>query len=381
MPKSKINSGTDSLGRWVIRGIFILVFASIGYFVASVLEMNVFKGILAALSVSIISVLFESVIGGRPLSFIGVLIFGSLLGFVAAGLAFQVWTFVMGTDFPKEYFGTRVVDVKSGMPKEAFSAEEQQKRTFAEVENVPQEKFNGALRLTLTVLFSYIAIAILYRSRDQFNFIIPYVEFRREERGLRPMLLDTSVIIDGRIADICQTGVIDAPFIVPQSVINELQGIADSSDKLKRNRGRRGLDVLNKLRQNPNLDVQLRNDSEVPGDSADRKLVILAKQINAKIMTNDFNLNKVAKLEAIEVVNINDLAGALKPVALPGEDLKVKIIRPGEEAGQGVGFLDDGTMVVVDQGRNHIGKELSVTVTSTLNTSAGRMIFARPHEG
>ncbi|MFQ5874907.1 MAG: PIN/TRAM domain-containing protein [Dehalococcoidia bacterium] len=190
------------------------------------------------------------------------------------------------------------------------------------------------------------------------------------------ILVDTSVIIDGRLADITQTGFIDGGLIIPKFVLDELQYIADSPDSLRRNRGRRGLDVLNRLRKDKNMQVDI-VDMEVPGaDGVDSKLVSLAKSSNYPILTTDFNLNKVAELQGVKVLNINELANSLKPNLLPGEDMSIQITQEGKEEGQGVGFLDDGTMVVVEGGRKHINSELPITITRVLQTSAGRIIFA-----
>ncbi len=233
--------------------------------------------------------------------------------------------------------------------------------------------------LLLGMVLCYLCIAVLMQTRDDFRFIIPYVEFAKQVKGLRPLVLDTSVVIDGRIADFVETRVIDSPLIMPQFVIAELQNIADSADKLRRNRGRRGLDVLNRLRADAHVDLQI-FDRELPefeGQPVDQKLVLLAKHLDGKVVTGDYNLNKVARLQNVGVVNLNDIANALKPVFLPGEKIEVRIIKPGEESGQGVGYLDDGTMVVVEGGRDHVGEPISAQVTSVLQTSAGRMVFAR----
>lgn len=188
-------------------------------------------------------------------------------------------------------------------------------------------------------------------------------------------VLDTSVIIDGRIADICDTGFIEGTFIIPQFILQELRHIADSSDPLKRGRGRRGLDVLNRIQKQNNLEVKIIDQDYPKIQEVDAKLIALAKEIQAKIITNDFNLNKVAELQGIPVLNINQLFNALKPVVLPGEVMNVKILKEGKESGQGVAYLDDGTMVVVDNARRFMGKNVEVSVTSVLQTTAGRMIF------
>jgi uncharacterized protein YacL len=240
-------------------------------------------------------------------------------------------------------------------------------------------------RVLVTAICCYVTISTLLQTKDEFRFIIPYVEFSKQVKGGKALLLDTSVIIDGRIADVCDTRLIDTTLIVPRFVLQELQAIADSSDKLKRNRGRRGLDVLKRLQGNPKLELQM-HDANVPelrtGERirVDERLVILAKALNARVVTNDFNLNKIAQLQGVDVINLNELANALKTVALPGEALTVRVVKPGDQPGQGVGYLDDGTMVVVEAGRALIGQEAVIVVTSVLQTPAGRMIFGRPDQ-
>jgi uncharacterized protein YacL len=238
--------------------------------------------------------------------------------------------------------------------------------------------------LLVGVACSYLAISFILQTKDDFRFVIPYVEFSKQTKGARPILLDTSVLIDGRITDIAMTGLLENQVIVPKFVLDELQQIADSGDRLKRLRGRRGLDVLTKLRNVSRTDVVL-YDGASPGVEAnhevDQKLMELAKLLNARVLTNDFNLNKVAQLRGVDVININELANAMKPVVLPGEKMTVRIQKPGEEAGQGVGYLEDGTMVVVEQGRPFIDAEVEFTVTNTRQTVAGRMIFGRVVDG
>ncbi len=243
-------------------------------------------------------------------------------------------------------------------------------------------KVRAAAQLIIAAMLCYICISLLMQTKNDFRFVIPYVEFSKEVKGRRPYVLDTSVVIDGRIADVIETQLFDSQLIMPRFVISELQGIADSSDRLRRSRGRRGLDILNRLRTNPNVDLEI-YDRELPefvGQPVDLKLVALAKHVQGKLVTNDYNLNKVARLQGVGVVNLNDVANALKPVFLPGEQVEVRIVKPGEEAAQGVGYLDDGTMVVVEGGRDQIGHEVLISVTSVLQTSAGRMVFGR-YEG
>ena len=239
--------------------------------------------------------------------------------------------------------------------------------------------FSAMLLPILAVNLSYICVSFLLQTGNDFRFIIPYVEFQKNLRGNKPLILDTSVIIDGRIADVVETSLIDNRLIVPTFVVTELQRVADSADRGRRTRGRRGLDILNRLQNMNNIDIRL-DDTDLPemkGQPVDLKLVSLTKHMEGKLVTNDYNLNKVAKVQGVQVINLNDLANAMKPVFLPGEHLEVDIVKSGEEAGQGIGYLDDGTMVVIEGGRNHISERASVTVTSVLQNSAGRMIFGR----
>jgi uncharacterized protein YacL len=238
----------------------------------------------------------------------------------------------------------------------------------------------AAIKWILGICVCFLTISIVMRTKDDVRFVIPYVEFAKQTKGARPLVLDTSAIIDGRIVDLCQSKLFDSPLVVPRFVLNELQLIADSADKLKRNRGRRGLDILNKMQTDPAIDVEI-DDTVLPEieevKGVDQKLMMFAKACNGRLATTDYNLSKVARVREVDVVNINDVANSLKVVALPGETMQVRIIKPGEEAEQGIGYLDDGTMVVVEGGRNKIGRELLISVTSSLQTSAGKMIFGK----
>ena len=195
-----------------------------------------------------------------------------------------------------------------------------------------------------------------------------------------PKILDTSVIIDGRIFDICQTGFVEGPLVIPGFVLNELRHISDSADGLKRNRGRRGLDILNKIQKELSIETQIYEEDFPEIAEVDAKLLKLAQVLNGKVVTNDFNLNKAAEFQGVPVLNINELANAIKPVLLPGEEMKVVVMKDGKEASQGIAYLDDGTMIVVEGGRKFISEEIMVVVTSVLQTAAGRMIFAKPKE-
>lgn len=235
------------------------------------------------------------------------------------------------------------------------------------------------IQLALGTVLSYLCISFLIQTKDDFRFVIPYVEFAKDVKGLKPYILDTSAVIDGRIADVVDTNLFDNPLFMPRFVLSELQSIADSSDKLRRSRGRRGLDILNRLRSTKNVEFHIhdRELAEMAGQDVDMKLVLLAKHLDGKLVTGDYNLNKVARLHNVPVINLNDLANSLKPVFLPGERVKVRLVREGEENGQGVGYLEDGTMVVVESGSAYLGKEVRIDVTSVLQTSAGRMVFGK----
>lgn len=229
--------------------------------------------------------------------------------------------------------------------------------------------------LLIAGIFSYLGIVLGSKKADEFSF-----EGTESKADRNYRILDTSVIIEGRIADICDSGFIEGDLIVPRFVLNELQLVADSSDSMKRLRGRRGLDVLNHLQKSPNININIIDQDFPKIKGVDGKLVALAKQLNAKLLTNDYNLNKVAELQGIRVLNINELANAMKPVVLPGEQMTVKIVREGKESGQGVAYLDDGTMIIVDNAQKFVNATVKVVVTSVLQTTAGRMIFSELKE-
>ena len=241
------------------------------------------------------------------------------------------------------------------------------------------DEFEPIIVGSTLIILPYICIALILQTKDDFRFVIPYVEFAKEIKGGRPLVVDSSSLIDGRIADIMETHILDTQLVVPDFVLKEVQDIADSSDKLRRTRGRRGLDVLTKLQQNPKVDVRMHEAKEQDplGQTVDQRIVALAKTLGGRVVTNDFNLNKVASVQGVDVINLNDVANALRPRYIPGEQLRIRVMREGESIGQGVGYLDDGTMVVCEQAGSLIGKEIDVIVTSVLQNSAGRMIFGR----
>ncbi|MGC6446359.1 MAG: PIN/TRAM domain-containing protein, partial [Rubripirellula sp.] len=242
------------------------------------------------------------------------------------------------------------------------------------------QSFNpGIIQLLIGLVLCYVCTSVLLQTKDDFRFLIPYVEFVREVKGFKPLILDTSVVIDGRIADLVATEVFDNQLIMPRFALTELQAIADSSDKMKRTRGRRGLDILNQMRSDEKIDLTIfdRDLPELAGQTVDLKLVLLAKHLEGKVVTGDYNLNKVAKLHSVPVINLNEISNSLRPSFLPDETFEIKVVKAGEGAEQGIGYLNDGTMVVIEGARDHIGDQLVVKVTSTLQTNAGRMIFTK----
>ncbi len=239
---------------------------------------------------------------------------------------------------------------------------------------------NPSIPMVVTLVSGGLGFSVFMARREDIVALftgVPKMKLLRGQKGGNK-ILDTSAIVDGRIADICKTGFVEGDMIVPRFVLKELQQVADSQDPLKRSRGRRGLDILNKMRKEKRVAIRIidRDFSDIR--DVDAKLIKLGMVLGGKVITNDFNLNKIAELEGVEVLNINDLANALKPYVLPGEELRIQIIREGKESDQGVGYLDDGTMVVIEGGKRHINNTIDTVVTSVLQTPAGRMIFARP---
>jgi len=346
----------------VLRALFVLLMAAVGYFYATQTNMwgdQTWLAMMVALVVGVLFVCIDILSPRRKLAVFSGTFFGLVVGIlIAYALSFVVN--LLMEQFIAPQLNERGPDIAAA-----------QRSTIA-----------NFINMLIGVITCYLAISFILQTKDDFRFVIPYVEFSKQTKGARQMLLDTSVLIDGRINDIASTGILESQLVVPRFVLKELQQVADSADKLKRARGRRGLDVLQRLQANERVEVILYD--HMPNDSSgdvDQLLVALAQEINARVLTNDFNLNKVAQLRGVDVININDLANALKPMVLPGERMTVRLIKPGEESGQGVGYLEDGTMVVVEQGRSHVGQEVQFTVTSVLQTSAGRMIFGRLGNG
>ncbi|NDC63409.1 MAG: TRAM domain-containing protein [Planctomycetia bacterium] len=244
----------------------------------------------------------------------------------------------------------------------------------------PSNPVRTWIPLILGMMLCYICTSLLLQTRDDFRFLIPFVEFARDVKGLQPNLLDATAIVDGRIVDLAESGIFQSRFVVPSFVVDDLQAAADSTEKTRRLRGRRGVDVLARLRGSKTIDIEVL----APADDADvestdeSRLVAMARRLGGRIITTDPNLVKIAGVRKVRAININDITMALKPTFVPGDVLDVRLVKPGEEPGQGVGYLDDGTMVVVESGRDQIGRTVHVGVTSTLQTTAGRLVFARP---
>jgi uncharacterized protein YacL len=239
------------------------------------------------------------------------------------------------------------------------------------------------LPLVLGAVLCYLVTSMLLQTRDDFRFLIPYVEFARDVRGMRPIVLDTTSVVDGRIADLAEAGVFESRFVLPSIVLDDLQAAADSADRQRRVRGRRGLDVLARMRANPAIaiDVVTPDDDDDDDKPLESRVLALAVRLGGRLVTTDANFAKIAGVRAVPAINLNEVALSLKPSHLPGDALSVRLVRPGEEPDQAVGYLDDGTMVVVENGRDRIGRTVPVSVTSTLQTTAGRLVFARPDHG
>ena len=343
----------------ILRGIFILLMASVGWaFVVAepegtgILQSNRWLAPAVALAVGVLLICIDILSGRRKFAIFTGVAFGILVGLtITYALSFGVTLIVDNILRPDAVGG----------------------------DNTANQPLINFINLLVGTAACYFAVSFILQTKDDFRFIIPYVEFRRDARGSRPIILDTSILIDGRIAELASTGFFDSQLIVPQFVVLELQDVADSHDRLKRARGRRGLDILNKLKREPNMDVRIydaaaADDKDTP---VDQRLINLALELEGRAMTTDFNLNKVAQLAGVPVLNLNELANSLKPEVLPGETMRVQIVRGGTGEDQGIGYLSDGTMVVVEHAKTFVNQEVELTVTNTTQTAAGRMVFGR----
>ena len=333
----------------VMRALFLLACVSLGYhFTAMLPEGTGLWGLLAGLAFGLVIIAIEILLSKTPIQSLSAIVFGLIVGCLLAILLYHIFLLAV----------TKETVNPLGL-----------KMSYDEVKM--------RFLIALMAVSCYVCMMVIYKTRDRFRFIIPYVEFQKEEKGARPIMVDTSAVIDGRLAELCEANVFDTTLIVPKFVLQELQHVADSGDRLRRNRGRRGLEMLQRLQRDDRVSIQIHDGRSARGSTVDSKLVSLASQLQARVLTCDYNLTKFAELQNVDTINLSDLTNALRPTVLPGEELSLKIIRPGDEPGQGVGYLGDGTMVVVEQARDFVDRTISIVVTSTLQTSAGRMIFGR----
>lgn len=328
------------MGFTIVRAFFVLLCALMGFQIGNIVNIGDFSSYIGAATGILLGLLIVALeLSSKRISIKGLTaaVFGVVFGILFAWLIIGVFKFMVPMD----------------------------------------DALRGAINGLLIVVFAYLGMVVTLRGKDEFSLIIPYIKLRREDQREEIIVLDTSVIIDGRIADIYHTKFIEGKLVIPRFVLKELQHIADSADPIKRNRGRRGLDMLNKIRKSGHVEVKIHEEDLPDIQDVDAKLIKLAKMLNAKVFTNDYNLNKIAELQGVSVLNINELANALKPVFIPGEVMEAKIVKEGKEYNQAVAYLDDGTMVVIDNAKHLIGQTAKVIVTSVLQTAAGRMIFAK----
>lgn len=340
--------------EFLIRALFLLISGALGYSIAGQMSEGylvehpyAFKGIIIGVLVAAAIMGLEMVFRRRPVQAVSAIIFGIIAGFILATLLANVFSLVIT------------------------------ERVATEQNFRSKEQMAGMIKLCLVVVCCYVCVILIYSTRDKFRFIIPYVEFQKEEKGTRPILVDTSAIIDGRLADLCDTHIFDATLLVPKFVLQELQHVADSPDRLRRNRGRRGMEILHRIQRDEKVEVQIHDGRSARGSNVDAKLLSLASQLQCRVLTCDYNLAKIADIQDVEVININDLARSVRPVAIQGEEMAIRVARAGDEPGQGVGYLADGTMVVIENARQRIGDTVNFVVTNILQTTAGRMLFGR----
>ncbi|MFH0888362.1 MAG: PIN domain-containing protein [Planctomycetota bacterium] len=326
-----------------LRVLFVIISGLIGWHIEKILAIDNtgIYGLVIGIILATIFVLIEMWFTKKFIGIISIVILGLIFGFIVAYL-FTTVIFMLP--------GIKATVEKSG-------------------------EFRDWLQFSITFLFCFLTVIAIIRIKDDFKFVLPFVELSPTHKTGKPWILDTSVIIDGRIAGLLETLAIDSQIVIPKFMLQELQNVADSSDKLKRIRGRYGLDVLEQIRKNKKIDIRIDEAEFSYIEETDNKLIKLTQSLNGHLVTNDFNLSKVAKLQGLAVININELANSVKLVVLPGEYLEIKIVRAGEEPNQGVGYLPDGTMVVVEGAHQRIGQKITVSVTSALQTAAGKMIF------
>ena len=319
----------------LIRIFFLILSAIVGHYIGTIIERPLL-GLEFGLLFGLMLIFLEQRMHGVSLRGLSAMVFGLLLGVFMAKL---------------------ISDILILIPLGEF--------------------FHSTSRVILTIVFSYLGAVVALRGKDEFNIVIPYVRFKRQDAGGETILVDTSAIIDGRIIDIYKAHFITGRLVVPRCVLNELQQISDSADDLKRQRGRRGMELLRTMQNDPLIGIHIHEDEMDEEKEVDAKLMKIAKILDAKICTTDFNMSRIAALQKIQVLNINELANAVKPTVFTGDRLKIKLIKEGKESDQALAYLEDGTMIVVSDARELIGKEVTVRASSVLQTQAGKMIFAK----
>ena len=347
----------------ILRAMFVLLMAAVGWHYINV-DNSPIGGLTwllvsFALVMSVFILCLDILASRKKLAIFSAGLFGIVIGLlIAYALSFVVRLMV------DQYYLPTSQEIADKAANALFT---QRKETLVDF-----------IDMLLGVSMCYLSVSFILQTKDDFRFIIPYVEFSKQTKGARPMLLDSSVLIDGRIGEVAATGIIESQLIVPRFIQGELQRLADSSDKMIRARGRRGLDILTKLKASGKPEV-IDYDSSARDDNKtldeDQHLLALAKELNGRVLTNDYNLNKLAQLRGVDVINLNELANAMKPEVMAGEKMTVRLLKKGDLSGQGVGYLDDGTMVVVEKGAGFLNQDVEFTVTNTRQTVQGRMIF------
>lgn len=328
----------------VIRVMFVLLGGAVGFMGAGAFDdPEGWKGLMVGTGAAFSLVVLEMAFTRKFVGIISVLAFGVFVGFVVSYLFVQAFFLVPGMD------------------------------------QMPEGR-QALVRFAATLAFTFISVITILHAKDDFKFVVPFVEFSRQGRFGSSLLLDTSAIIDGRLLDLFKSGVVDAPVVAPRFVIHELHTLSDSADKTRRARGRRGLDILDQLRKIKNIDLHIHEANFPEIDKVDEKLVRLARATGSRIVTTDFNLEKVAQVQGVDVINLNNVANSMRPPVLQGDRIKIKILKAGESAGQGVGYLEDGTMVVAEECQRRIGETVDLMVSNIVQTSVGRMVFAKPGE-
>jgi len=325
------------MGLIFLRIFFVLIFTGIGYSLGGV-NAILYAGL--GFIGGVILVTFETFTRRASLKGLSSSVFGIILGLIIA------WVFGATLD------------------------------QFRFPENFPVEAIQH-IKLVVTFIFVYLGLTLGVKGKDEFSLVIPYVKFKRQSQREEAVVVDTSSIIDGRILDIVKTGFIEAKFIVPRFVLNELHALADSTDHMKRQKGKRGIEILHSLKKESNIEVEVSDQNVDVVKSVDEKIIKLAQTLDAEVLTTDYNLNRIAQLQGVKVLNINDLANALKPTFISGQRFSLKLIKEGKEHNQAVGYLEDGTMVVVENSRRLVGKTVNIEVTSVLQSSSGRIVFTK----